>query len=201
MLKLLKNFQKKSSKPIIIISGLPRSGTSMMAKMLEAGGMEVLVDNIREANEDNPNGYYEFERVKKLPEGDTAWLAETHDNAVKVISALLKYLPNEYSYKILFMRRDVNEIIASQNKMLENRNKVPSKVEDEELARMFNRHLIQIFDWLDQQPNIQYINVNYNQILHDPLPIINEIAQFLNVSLRVEEMAKIVTPSLYRQRQ
>lgn len=198
---MFKNILKKSTKSIIIISGLPRSGTSMMAKMLEAGGVSVLVDNIREANEDNPNGYYEFERVKKLPEGDTAWLGKTQDKAVKVISALLKYLPDDYSYKILFMRRDINEIIASQNKMLENRSEAPSQVEEEELARMFNKHLDQVYGWLDQQPNIQYININYNQILHDPLPIINEIAQFLNVPLRVEEMAKIVTPSLYRQRQ
>lgn len=201
MLKLFKNVLEKSSKPIVIISGLPRSGTSMMARMLEAGGMDVFVDNIRKANEDNPNGYYEFERAKKLPDGDTAWLDETQGKAVKVISALLKHLPNDYNYKILFMRRNINEVIASQNKMLENRNKALSEVEDEELVRMFSNHLTQVYNWLEQQPNIQYLNVNYNQILQDPLPVVKEINRFLNVPLDMEKMVRVVKPSLYRQRQ
>ncbi|HZD55295.1 MAG TPA: hypothetical protein VE136_01120, partial [Anaerolineales bacterium] len=97
-----------------IVSGLPRSGTSMMMKMLEAGGVPPLTDEIRTADRDNPKGYYEFERVKKMPDGDKAWMVEARGKSVKVISALLEHLPPQYDYKVIFMRRDMNEILASQ---------------------------------------------------------------------------------------
>ena len=107
------------SKTITVVSGLPRSGTSLMMKMLEAGGMPVLTDGIRHADADNPKGYYEFERVKALPKGDTAWVAEAQGKAVKVIAALLEYLPSTYHYKVIFMHRRMGGgILASQRKML-----------------------------------------------------------------------------------
>ena len=107
---LKKLFQSTTKEPIVIVSGLPRSGTSMMMKMLEAGGIPPLTDEIREADTDNPKGYYEFERVKKLDKGDIAWLPEAEGKSVKVISALLKHLPAEYDYRIIFMRREMTRI-------------------------------------------------------------------------------------------
>src|ERR1043165_1737839 len=119
-------------KPITVVSGLPRSGTSMMMKMLEAGGMSLLVDNLRTADDDNPAGYYEFEPVKKLSQGDFDWLEEAQGKAVKVIAALLADLPSAYTYQIIFMRRDMFEILASQNKMLLNRGEDLKKISDAE---------------------------------------------------------------------
>jgi hypothetical protein len=104
-MKLLRNLFGKKREPVIVVSGLPRSGTSMMMKMLAAGGLEIVTDNLREPNVDNPKGYFEFERVKKLPDGDTAWLVDAQGKVVKIISALLKHLPAGYTYKVLFMQR------------------------------------------------------------------------------------------------
>ena len=102
---------------ITIVSGLPRSGTSMMMRMLEAGGMEVVTDNIRKANGDNPHGYFEFEKVKKIKE-DSSWLDETFGKVFKMVSMLLYELPSDKNYKIIFMKRNMKEIMASQRIML-----------------------------------------------------------------------------------
>ena len=118
---LKKLFTQQAEQTITIVSGLPRSGTSMMMKMLEAGGIPPLTDEIRTADTDNPKGYYEFERVKKMDKGDTAWLENAQGKSVKVISALLKHLPSDYRYRVIFMRRDMSEILASQKKMLDHR--------------------------------------------------------------------------------
>jgi len=104
---------KKTKQPIIVVSGLPRSGTSMMMRMLEAAGIQPLTDHIRTADSDNLKGYYEFERVKKLKEGDVAWLSDAQGKAVKIIAALLIELPSNYEYHVLFMRRKMEEILAS----------------------------------------------------------------------------------------
>lgn len=138
------NFLKKLTKPrrpVIVVSGLPRSGTSMMMKMLAAGGVSLLTDHIREADSDNPQGYYEFERVKKLDKGDTAWVAEAQGQAVKIISQLLKHLPATYDYKVIFMRRHMDEVLASQQKMLLNRGEDTAAVSEETLAQLFEVHL------------------------------------------------------------
>src|ERR671923_2816349 len=115
---LFSNVKKpKKGDSIIVVSGLPRSGTSMMMKMLAAGKIELFTDNLRVADEDNPEGYFEFERVKKLKDGDFAWLPGAQGKAVKVISALLEFLPSEFNYQVIFMRRRMSEILASQRKM------------------------------------------------------------------------------------
>ena len=106
------------SKTVIIVSGLPRSGTSMMMKMLEAGGLKILTDNLREADANNPKGYYEFERVKQMKDGNLAWLPDAVGKVVKIVTGLIIYLPSDYKYKIIFMKRDLNEVLSSQKKML-----------------------------------------------------------------------------------
>jgi hypothetical protein len=185
---------------IIIVSGLPRSGTSMMMKMLEAADLEILTDHVRTADEDNPKGYYEFERAKKLPKGDTAWLEDARGKVVKIISELVKHLPSAYNYRVLFMRRDVGEILASQRKMLDRRGKEGGQVNDEDMAALFDKHLKQVYAWMDGQPNLAYLDVDYNQMLREPRPILQEVNRFLGGGLDVDKMAAVADPSLYRQR-
>lgn len=186
---------------IMVVSGLPRSGTSMLMKMLEAGGISPLTDNVRTADKDNPKGYYEFERVKQLDKGDTAWLPEAQGKAVKVISALLKYLPADYRYQIIFLRRNMNEILASQRKMLIRRGEDPDKMNDEEMAALFGKHLRQVESWLAEQPNVETLYLHYSDILAAPLPQAQRIDDFLDVSLDVDAMARVVDPQLYRNRE
>ncbi len=185
--------------PVYIVSGLPRSGTSMMMKMLEAGGIPPLTDNIRSADMDNPKGYYEFERVKKLREGDSDWLPEASGKVVKVIGALLIELPDDYDYQVLFMRRSMEEILASQAKMLENRGET-SKIDDATMASLFEKHLNQVYAWMEDHPNVSYLGVDYNETLKNPRSAAEKINEFLGGKLDVEAMVATVDARLYRQR-
>ena len=191
---------RKARKTITIVSGLPRSGTSMMMKMLEAAGIPPLTDEIREADADNPKGYYEFERVKKLNQGDTEWLEEAQGKSVKVIAALLRHLPPTFDYKVIFMRRSLDETLKSQKQMLIRRGEPTDKVSDEEMATLFRKHLQQIESWMARQPNVEVLNVDYNAVMRDPRTQAQQVNQFLGGSLDVERMAGVVDAALYRQR-
>ena len=192
-------FGRKKKLPITIVSGLPRSGTSMAMKMLEVGGISPLVDHVRTADSDNPKGYYEFERVKKLREGDTAWLPEAEGKAVKVIAALLTHLPPDYEYRVLFMRRNIDEVLASQTRMLENREE-ESKTDDATMKELFRKHLQKVRGWMNNQPNLIYLDIDYNVILENPEPNISQINHFLGGNLNEEKMLSVIEPILYRQR-
>ncbi len=190
-----------TSDPIItVVSGLPRSGTSMMMKMLEAGGIPPVTDNLRTADEDNPKGYYEFERVKQLTKGDIEWLADAPGKVVKVIAALLPYLPATYRYRVVFMQRDMTEVLASQRQMLIRRGEDPNKIPDEIISKLFEKHLRQVNEWVAQQPNVERLDVNYNEMLKNPAPFIAQINAFLGGKLDIAQMAQVVDPSLHRQR-
>lgn len=201
-MKCLINIFKKNKRgeSIIVVSGLPRSGTSLMMKMLEAGGIPPLTDGLREADEDNPKGYYEYERAKKLRDGDIAWLPEARDRVVKIISALLPHLPETYTYKVIFLEREMSEILASQKKMLVRRGEDPERVNDEEMARHFNNHLQQTYEWLSRQDNIEYLRISFNQLLENPDKNIPRIVAFLDRRLDTAGMKLIIDPALYRQR-
>ena len=149
---------------ITIVSGLPRSGTSMMMSMLEAGGIEALTDRIRQADEDNPGGYFEFEGVKNLSE-NTAWLAQARCRSVKVVSRLLYDLPAGYHYKVIFMSRDIDEVLASQRQMLLRRGQNEEGVEDEKLRGMFIRHLQDVGNWLGRQQHFETLYIRYDEVL------------------------------------
>jgi hypothetical protein len=193
--------KEKEHEVITIVSGLPRSGTSMMMKMLAAGGLPPLTDEIRSADRDNPEGYYEFERVKQLDKGDTAWLPEARGRAVKVISALLRHLPPGYEYRILFMRRSTEEILASQTKMLIRRGEPVDRVSDEELAALYEKHLQQVYAWLESQPHVAVLDVSYNQLVEQPEVALVAVNRFLGGSLDVKKMCRVVDARLYRNRQ
>ncbi|MBT4482471.1 MAG: sulfotransferase family protein [Candidatus Latescibacteria bacterium] len=188
---------------ITIVSGLPRSGTSMMMRMLEAGNMPVLVDNLRKPDDDNPKGYYEYEPVKKIKE-DASWLENARGKAVKMVSLLLYHLPPDRYYKIIFMRRKMNEILASQRVMLERLGQIQpaneSGVSDEEMAQKFEEHLKKINSWLSGQENIDVLYVDYSTIIMKPQEQADNIVRFLGVNLDPEKMIKTIDKKLYRQR-
>lgn len=187
--------------PIYIVSGLPRSGTSLMMQMLAAGGIPSLTDHHRTADTDNPYGYLEFERVKRLPEGDTAWLAEAQGRAVKVISALLPHLPPSHDYRILFMQRDLDEVLASQRAMLARRGEpLPASVEEAEMRTIFAAHLQQIETWLNGQANVQVLRIPYRDLVQDPLAFVGQIAAFCEQPLNQAAMLATVDSDLYRNK-
>lgn len=201
MKALFKKLFGASDKQVItVVSGLPRSGTSLMMKMLEAGGLPVMQDGIREADRDNPKGYYEFERVKQMDKGDTAWMAEAQGKVVKIISALLKHMPPEYEYHVIFMRRHMKEVLASQRKMLVHRGEDAEKMDDEKMGELFEKHMAQVFAWLGQQPNVRYIQVHYNDLLAEPVAYARQVDEFLDGRLDEQKMIEMVDPKLYRNR-
>jgi hypothetical protein len=190
---------KSAPQTVIVVSGLPRSGTSMMMKMLAEGGLPVLTDAIRSADEDNPNGYFELEVVKQLAEGQKDWLANADHKLVKVISALLEHLPPEHHYKVLFMERQIPEILASQRKMLARRNET-SKVSDEEMQAQFTEHLKAIKYWLARQPNMDVLYVDYNRMMADPDQYLQKVASFIAMPLDLDKMRAVPNAQLYRNR-
>ena len=168
--------------------------------MLEAGGLPLLKDGIRKADDDNPKGYYEFERVKKPREGDIDWLPGARGKVVKIISYLLLTLPESYTYRVVFVRRKLTEIIASQRKMLIRRGEDPDKVSEGELTKILSKHLDQVDAWIEDQPHVSRIDIDYNQMIQDPQAGIGRLNAFLGGSLELGKMAQVVDPNLYRQR-
>ncbi len=186
--------------PIVVVSGLPRSGTSMVMKMLEAGGLPVLTDGLRTADEDNPKGYYEVERVKKLAEEvDKAWLAEARGKGIKVISYLLKSLPVPFNYKVVFIRREMEEVLASQRKMLVRRGEA-EQTAPERMRQLFEDDLWRASYQLKRRPEFEAIELHYSAVLARPLDEARRLAAFLGGGLDAEAMAAAVDPQLYRNR-
>ena len=187
--------------PIIVVSGLPRSGTSMMMAMLEAGGISLLTDPIRRADEDNPRGYYEYEPVKALRrEGNPAWLEEAKGKTVKIISELVLHLPSDYQYRIILMNRDLREVIASQDRMLARRGKLEEAARDDELREAFHRHLRKVKAWIKEHPNSAAMEVHYRETLDQPVAQAERIQEFLDKKLNIAKMAGVVDKELYRNR-
>lgn len=185
---------------IVVVSGLPRSGTSMLMKMLDAGGVPVLTDELRTSDVDNPGGYFEHERIKDLEsEQDKSWLRQARGKALKVISHLLKALPDDNYYRVILIRRDLEEIIQSQNIMLENRNE-PNPVADRKALEFYRNHLVDTKVYARRRPNFDMLEVHYRLTLADPLSVSREIDAFLGGGLDVQAMAAVVNHDLYRNR-
>ncbi len=171
----------------------------MMMKMLAEGGLEMVSDALRAADEDNPNGYFEFEPVKQLSKGQTEWVVQAGGKVTKVISNLLEYLPREYQYKVIFMERDLSEVLASQHKMLKNRQETTS-VTDAEMRAQFEQHLSAIKYWLARQPNMEIMYVSYNAMLAEPESLVRRVAEFIDLPLDIEKMLSVPNQALYRNR-
>lgn len=184
---------------VVIVSGLPRSGTSMMMRMLEAGGVPVIQDHVRTPDIDNPNGYYEFEPAKKTKE-DPSWLEDAPGKVVKMVYQLLYDLPADRQYRVLFMRREMDEVLASQRKMLQRLGKPTDGVSDELMASMFRKQLAKFEEWIAAQPNFRVLDIGYNRIVDGPDELVAAINDFLGGGLDVASMRAVVDPSLYRNR-
>jgi len=192
---------RKLGRPVIVVSGLPRSGTSMMMRMLQAGGVPLFVDDARKADEDNPIGYYELEEVKSLlKDRDKAWLDQARGKAVKIVSTLLPGLPNTLFYKVIFMHRHLDEVMLSQNKMLRRRGEPVDESGDERMRGMLEKHLVRTKLWTDGQVNFSVMDVPYSEVIADPRRQAQRVRYFLGGHLNVDSMASAVDPSLYRNR-
>jgi hypothetical protein len=195
----VKRNQKKENKKIIIVSGLPRSGTSMMMKMLAEGGLSTVVDSLRQADEDNPNGYFEIEASKTLKDGEKKWLYDAQGKVVKVISYLLEFLPDDLAYDVIFMEREISEVLASQRKMLQRRNET-SKLSDSEMETQFREHLRAVKYWAARKPNMRILFVKYSQMVEAPETLCKSIVDFLEIPLDLKAMQLVPNQSLYRNR-
>lgn len=183
---------------ITVVSGLPRSGTSMMMRMLEKGGMPILTDGLRRADDDNPLGYYEFEPVKRLDK-DASWLPDACNKAVKIIYIFLYNLPTGYRYKVLFMKRHLDEVVASQKVMLRRRQE-GDRMSDQDLMDKFHEELQRLDLWIRQQENFTISYLDYDEVVAEPEKTAFWITRFLGLNLDTAAMAQAVDPSLHRNR-
>lgn len=184
---------------ITIVSGLPRSGTSLMMQMLADGGASILTDAERTPDANNPKGYLEFEKVKQLKTDDT-WLPQAEGKVVKIISHLLYELPTDLKYKVIFMVRPVSEVRSSQESMLTRLGRKGAPVSAAQLEKVFSQHLAEIKEWLAKHDTFQVLYVNYHDVLMNPHEEARRINGFLGGSLDVEKMVAAVDPNLYRER-
>ena len=188
-----------TNEPVIVVSGLPRSGTSMMMQMLEAGGLPIYTDKQRQPDESNPKGYYEHENVKRLMR-DASWIKETPGKVVKIIAQLLPYIPARYAYKIIFMDRSLEEVVRSQHAMLirSGSKRVKADVYPYHLETQFQKQLDRIRTWEKQRANIDVLWVTHKETLENPGETAKKVARFLGTGLNVAKMATPVDKSLYR---
>jgi len=182
---------------IIVVSGLPRSGTSLMMQMLSQGGIEVVTDGIRTSDVDNPRGYFELEKVKKV-KADASWLPEARGQAMKMISQLLYDLPATEKYRVIFMERDLDETLASQEKMLVRLGRQPAP--RDQIKRSYLLHLDRLRAWLAERPYMKVLYLNYNQLMAAPEDEAKRVSEFIERDVDVEKMAQAVDPALYRNR-
>ncbi len=185
------------SDEIIVVSGLPRSGTSLMMQMLHQGGIEVVTDHVRTADTDNPRGYYEFEQVKRIKQ-DSSWLPGTRGRAFKMVSQLLYDLPDSERYRVLFMERDLDEVLLSQEKMLQRLGRPAAP--RHEMRQAFTLHLERLHRWLGQQPHLAVLSVRYGDLVERPGEEARRVSEFLGGRASVEGMVGAVDVSLYRNR-
>lgn len=184
---------------VVVVSGLPRSGTSMMMRMIVAGGVEALTDGVREADADNPHGYFEYEPVKRTKH-DPSWVAGARGKVVKLVHVLLTDLPEGHEYRVVLMRRDLDEVIASQRKMLERQGKPGAQMPAAALRRVFAEQMQRVEAWLDARPHFRRIDVDYGEVIRSPREQAERVAAFLGVPGEAGRMAAAVDASLYRNR-
>ena len=186
------------SEEIIIVSGLPRSGTSLIMQMLQAGGVSVLTDKVRKPDKANPEGYFEYEAVKDL-QNRPEIIREASGKAVKVISHLLQYLPSGYSYKVIFTQRNLDEVLDSQEKLLAHLKKTDSADRDH-FKDIYLKHLDEVRKQLASRSNTDTLFLNYEEIITQPGDASQAIEQFLGENLDTKQMQQTVNPALYRNR-
>lgn len=192
--------KEQGSEHIIVVSGLPRSGTSMMMQILQAGGISILTDQVRQPDEDNSRGYYEHDSVKSLSKGNVDFLNYAEGKAVKVVSNLLKHLPKDRRYKIICMRRDVNEILASQKIMLGNLNSRSDQNNDVALAKKYDKHLQSVVRWAPNQAHFEFFPVDYSDVIRHPEKQVDALIDFLDVRLNKKRMVQAVDAKMWHHK-
>ena len=202
MLESLKRvFRRQQGEPIVVVSGLPRSGTSMLMKMLDAGGMEIMTDSERVADIDNPKGYFEYERVKDLEkETDKSYVREGRGKVLKVISFLIKDLPDDNDYRVIFMRRNLDEVLASQNKMIQRLGTEDSTAEEEAMKEAYRNDIVRTRLLCKNRQNFELIEINYKNTIGDPSATAHSVNAFVGGHLDEAAMRAAVDDSLYRNR-
>jgi hypothetical protein len=184
---------------IVVVSGLPRSGTSMMMRMICAGGIPALMDQARVPDPDNPHGYFEFEAVKRTRE-DPSWVSQAPGKVVKLVHLLLPDLPEGRRYRVVLMRRDLDEVLASQQTMLARQGRTGARMPPDALKRVFAAQLDAVTRWMDERPWFSRLEVRYDRVVADPAAEASRVAAFLGVPQAAGAMAAAVDPSLYRNR-
>ncbi len=184
---------------IAIVSGLPRSGTSVMMQMLVAAGLTALTDEQRVADEDNPKGYYELGSVLRLQQ-DTSWLGNAGGKVIKVVSPMLVHLPDDYEYDVIFMRRNLDEIVASQSRMIANRQSDGAELNDEQLIKTYKNHLKDVYVWMGSHKNVRSLSMQYRDVIENTAAAAARVAEFLGRGLDPGSMVSAVDASLYRNR-
>jgi hypothetical protein len=184
---------------IFIISGLPRSGTSLAMQLVQAAGIVPFTDESRPADTHNQKGYFESSKVLTLPR-DSSWLWEAEGKAVKVISALLRFLPSGYRYKIIFMERSIDEVVSSQRRMLEGLGKTGAGIPAAQLAAIFHKELDTLKTWLDSRNDFDVLRISYNRLMHAPMAVLPQLLHFVNSNVKPEELIRVIDPELYRSK-
>lgn len=184
---------------IAVVSGLPRSGTSMMMQMITAGGLVPMTDKIRAADGDNPRGYYELEAVKKTKE-DASWLKDADGKVVKIISKLIYDLPPTHEYRVVFLLRDLDEVLKSQATMLKNLGKDMGPTSDATMKAFFEEHLKKLKAWMEARPNMKVLYCEYKAVVGNPILEAARIAGFLGGNLDKDAMSASVDSKLYRNK-
>jgi hypothetical protein len=183
---------------ITVVSGLPRSGTSVLMQMLAAGGLAALADEARPPDEDNPRGYLEYDPVKRTAI-DASWVPLARGKAVKVVHLLLAHLPPGFAYDVIVARRRIEEVLASQRRMLERHGRAPA-LGDAALARVFSAQLAAAEQQAAARPEMRLLAVEYAEVVADSRSVARRIAGFCRARLDPEAMARAVDPALHRQR-
>ena len=186
---------------LIIVTGLPRSGTSLVMQMLEAGGIPILADDSRRADENNPRGYFEFEPVKKLFR-DSSWLLEVRGKAVKIVAPLLPALPHTIACRVIFCERDLDEILDSQESMLRGPDGpvVAGMARRRRLKEEYTRILNRGKALLLRRPATRVLTIDYRDAVSNPILTAREIDNFLGGETDLVKMATVIDPRLYRSR-
>ena len=192
-----KNKRMPNKNTIIVVSGLPRSGTSLMMQILQKAGIPLLTDEKRRADVNNPRGYFEYQPVKKLKE-DNSWLHRARGKALKIVSPLLVYLPDAFHYQIIFMQRSLDEIIASQNKMLNSRAIPPTP--SQRLRNYLANHLLQINTYLSNKKNISVLKIDFKTLIDQPETELAKLSEFLGHPFNHETIKSVIQRDLYRTR-
>ena len=194
-----KSYKGRKLGEITIVSGLPRSGTSLMMQMLDAAGLAIYQDHVRKADDNNPKGFFEHENVKSLVKKNN-WLKDARGKVVKIVSPLIRFLPPPYNYKIIVVKRDAVEVVQSQHKMLVKAGKADASSYPINMEDTLKKQFQSALEWMEKQPNVEFLIIDFKKAIAEPKAVAADVATFLKMDLDLEAMANSSVKELYRNR-